>query len=258
MNRIDTLFQEKKNGLLSIYFTAGYPELNDTRTVIKEAAAAGADLLEIGIPFSDSMVDGPTILASNKKALENGMNLQLLFDQLQGIRKEVDIPLIMMGYLNTSMQFGMEKFCQECEKAGIDGVILPDLPAYEYQQEFKSLFEKHGLYNIFLITPQTPDDRIRELDEMGAGFIYMVSSASTTGAKESIASSQVEYFERINTLGLKNPRLIGFGISDNKTFTRANEYASGAIIGSAFIRAISKEGELKNNIHTYISSVLNA
>lgn len=256
MNRIDNLFKQKKNNILSIYFTAGYPQLNDTVTIIKELEKAGADMIEIGMPFSDPLADGPVIQNSSCQALKNGMSLKLLFSQLKDIREEVNIPLILMGYLNPVMQFGVEQFCRKCSETGIDGIILPDLPLQEYEESYQKFFEQNNLHNIFLITPETCDERVKQIDSTGGGFIYMVSSSSTTGAKKEIENSQIAYFERIQKLSLRNPRLIGFGISSHATFARSCNYASGAIIGSAFINALSAEGKLANNIHQFIKGIL--
>lgn len=256
MNRIDNLFKQKKNNILSIYFTAGYPQLNDTVTVIKELEKAGADMLEIGMPFSDPLADGPVIQNSSCQALKNGMSLKLLFSQLKDIRREVNIPLILMGYLNPVMQFGVESFCKKCSETGIDGIILPDLPLQEYQESYQKFFEQNNLHNIFLITPETSEERVKQIDGAGGGFIYMVSSSSTTGAKKAIENTQVAYFERIQKLNLRNPRMIGFGISSHDTFSRACNYANGAIIGSAFINALSADGKLEENINQFIKGIL--
>lgn len=255
MNRIDQLFETKKERILNVYFTAGFPELYDTAVIAKQLEIARVDIIEIGIPYSDPIADGPTIQQSNGVALENGMTLKLLFDQLKDIRESVSIPIILMGYINPIVQFGIEAFCKKCEEVGIDGVILPDLPMFEYQDHYKSLFDRHGLHNIFLITPQTSVERIREVDKNSRGFIYMVSSASTTGAKSEISADQETYFTRIKSMQLKNPTLIGFGISNSETFDKACENANGAIIGSAFIKAISKKGDLKENIKNFVVSV---
>ncbi len=252
MNRIQQKLQEDKK-LLSIYFTAGYPALEDTVPVIKNLQAAGVDMIEIGMPFSDPLADGPTIQDSGAQALKNGMSLQKLFQQLEDVRKEVDIPLIAMGYLNPVMQYGVEAFCQKCQEIGIDGLILPDLPVDVYEEEFKALFEKYGLLNVFLITPQTPDHRIRYIDELSDGFIYMVSSASTTGAKQGFGEEQEAYFERIQAMKLKNPQIVGFGISNADTFQQATARTNGAIIGSAFIKHLTKEGT--DTIQDFIHSI---
>lgn len=256
MNRIKALFQKKSENIISVYFTAGFPKLNLTDSIIKELEYAGADLVEVGMPFSDPLADGPTIQQSSTVALENGMNIELLFEQLEGIRKEVSMPIILMGYLNPVMQFGVEAFCKRCAEVGVDGLIIPDLPIEEYQREWKSVFEANGLQNIFLITPQTTEDRIRMIDEISDGFIYMVSSSATTGARTNSFDAQLEYFDRVNNMGLKNPRLIGFGISNYQTFSTACKYASGVIIGSAFVKALtSNSGELKQIVRGFMKSI---
>ena len=241
MNRI----QKKLEGhskILSIYFTAGYPKLDDTTRIIKQLADEGVDMIEIGLPFSDPLADGPTIQASSTAALKNGMHTELLFEQLKGIRDHVDIPLIIMGYFNPVLQYGVEAFCKKCSETGIDGLILPDLPLDVYVDEYREIFESHGLLNIFLITPQTSEARIRQIDENSNGFIYMVSSASTTGAKSGFGDEQTDYFKRIARLQLRNPQIVGFGISNAQTFEQATTYAKGAIIGSAFIKHLTKKG----------------
>jgi len=239
-NRIDKTFEQTKD-ILNVYFTAGYPALDDTLRVAKSLQDGGVDMLEIGIPFSDPIADGPTIQESSMVALENGMTLAKLFEQLSDLRDQVKVPVLLMGYINPILQFGIERFCEECERVGIDGVILPDLPMKEYLEEYKALFNAHGLHNIFLISPNTRPDRIEEIDRQSGGFIYMVSSSSITGAKQGIADQQVTYFERINAMKLKNPRLIGFGISNHETFGKACNYSDGAIIGSAFINLLKKD-----------------
>lgn len=241
MNRIQIKLQQEKK-LLSIYFTAGYPQLNDTVHIIEQLEQAGVDMIEIGLPFSDPLADGPTIQASSTQALENGMTTQLLFEQLKDIRKTVSIPLIIMGYFNPVLQYGVDAFCAKCEEIGIDGLILPDLPLSEYQEHYKSIFEKHKLFNIFLITPQTSEPRIREIDTASKGFIYMVSSASTTGAKSTFDNEQTNYFNRVASLGLQNSQIVGFGISNAETFKVATKTTQGAIIGSAFIKMLTTEG----------------
>lgn len=241
MNRIDNKLKEK-NTLLSIYFTAGFPELQDTLPVLKELQKAGVDMVEIGLPFSDPLADGPTIQDSSAQALQNGMSTQTLFEQLRGIREHIDIPLILMGYFNPVLQYGVEKFCSQCAETGIDGLIIPDLPPEVYNQEYRQLFEKHGLSNIFLITPQTSEERIRFIDNSSDSFIYMVSSASVTGAKNEFGQTQSEYFQRVAQMQLKAPCIAGFGISNKKTFDQATAYAKGGIIGSAFIKALRANG----------------
>lgn len=239
MNRIQHKLNEDKK-LLSIYFTAGYPSLNDTVSIIESLENSGVDMIEIGLPFSDPLADGPTIQASSTQALKNGMTTEILFNQLKDIRKTVSIPLIIMGYFNPMLQYGVENFCKKCHEIGIDGLIIPDLPVDVYHEHYKTTFEKYGLTNVFLITPQTSDERIRYIDSVSNGFIYMVSSASTTGAKTGFGEEQLNYFKRINDMALKNPQVVGFGISNTETFMQATTYAKGAIIGSAFIKHLNQ------------------
>ena len=253
MNRIQTKLTEDKK-LLSIYFSAGFPALNDTVDIIKNLEKSGVDMIEIGLPFSDPLADGPTIQESSTKALKNGMHTALLFEQLKDIRKEVTIPLILMGYFNPMLQYGVEAFCKKCHEIGIDGFIIPDLPAQVYHEEYKSIFDRYGLLNIFLITPQTSDERIRYMDSISEGFIYMVSSASTTGAQSGFGAVQQNYFKRIADLNLKNPQIVGFGISNHETFTQATTHAKGAIIGSAFIKHIEANGVDK--INEFVTGIL--
>ncbi len=241
MNRILKKLQEDKK-LLSIYFTAGYPELTDTVNIIQQLEQSGVDMIEIGLPFSDPLADGPTIQESSTIALKNGMHTELLFDQLKDIRKSVTIPLIIMGYFNPMLQYGVEKFCKKCSELGIDGLIMPDLPLDVYQEKYQDIYKKYNLSNVFLITPQTSEERIREIDTVSDSFIYMVSSASTTGAKSGFGSEQKQYFELIANMNLKNPQIVGFGISNAATFNQATALAKGAIIGSAFIKYLSKNG----------------
>lgn len=255
MNKIIKLFKEKKD-ILSVYFTAGYPALNDTNTVLNELVDNGVEMLEIGMPFSDPLADGPTIQASSEVALENGMNIKTLFKQLESADlKNSPSAMVLMGYLNPVMQYGLENFCKEASALGVDGVILPDLPMQEYVNEHKAVFEKYDLKNIFLITPQTTNERIRFIDEHSDGFIYMVSSASTTGAKAGVQEGQADYFKRVQDMGLKNPTVIGFGISDNASFVNACKYASGAIIGSAFITAVKGSTDLKSDIASFVKGI---
>jgi tryptophan synthase alpha chain len=256
MNRIHYLFNNKQERVLSIYFTAGFPHLEDTVPVMEAIQAGGADIIEIGVAYSDPIADGPTIQASNKIALDNGMSMKKLFEQLKGFRAKIHIPVVLMGYLNPIIQFGMEDFCKKCKEVGIDGLIVPDLPMQQYLDEFKSLFEEYGLVNTFLISPQTSEKRIREIDENTDGFIYMVSSHSITGAKSGISEEQIAYFKRVQDMNLKNPRLIGFGISDAETFTTASSYSHGAIIGSAFIKTVKDSKNLSEDIKNYLQSVL--
>ncbi len=241
MNRIQQKLQEDKK-ILSIYFTAGYPAINDTAQIIQDLEKNGVDMIEIGLPFSDPLADGPTIQASSTQALQNGMTTQLLFEQLKDIRKTVQIPLIIMGYFNPMMQYGIDAFCKKCAEVGIDGLIIPDLPVKEYHLHYQQIFEKYGLINTFLITPQTSDERIRFIDSISDGFIYMVSSASTTGAQNSFGDVQTTYFNRIKAMELKAPQIVGFGISNAATFNQATATTKGAIIGSAFVKHLTNEG----------------
>ena len=252
INRIDKKFQEDKK-LLSIYFSAGHPSLEDTVPILKKLQAAKVDMVEIGLPFSDPLADGPTIQESSTQALSNGMTTDKLFSQLENIREYINIPLVLMGYFNPMMQFGIEKFCKCCESIGIDGLIIPDLPVDIYHEKYKILFDKHGLYNMFLITPQTPEKRIRYIDKVSNGFIYMVSSASVTGAKNTFGDSQKDYFKRISEMRLSSPTVVGFGISNASTYSTAIEHSKGAIIGSAFIKFLEDKGV--NKIADFISSI---
>lgn len=244
---------EKQGPLLSIYFTAGYPELEDTLPVLRQLQASGVDMVEIGLPFSDPLADGPTIQASSTAALKNGMQTARLFEQLKGVRDEIHLPLILMGYFNPVLQYGVEAFCQKCAEVGIDGLILPDLPLEIYQREYRDIMERYGLRMIFLITPQTSEERIRKIDAASDAFIYMVSSASTTGAREGFGPEQVAYFERIGSMDLNNPQIVGFGISNASTFGQATKHAKGAIIGSAFIRHLSEYGP--EGIPTFVETI---
>ncbi|MCS7019040.1 MAG: tryptophan synthase subunit alpha [Cytophagales bacterium] len=254
-NRIHALFAAKRN-ILNIYFTAGFPQLNDTVRIIKALTRAGVDMIEIGMPFSDPLADGPTIQQSSQRALENGMSIRLLFEQLQHIRQHTNLPLLLMGYLNPVMQFGIENFCQNAREIGIDGLILPDLPMHEYLTEYRPIFERYGLLNIFLITPQTAEARIRQIDELSQqSFIYMVSAASTTGAKQGFTPEQRTYFERIAAMHLKSPKLIGFGIANSATFEEACRYAEGAIIGSAFINLLQQSVDLEADISAFVHAL---
>lgn len=253
MNRINSKLKEDKK-LLFIYFTAGFPNLNDTVPIIEELEKSGVDMIEIGLPFSDPLADGPIIQESSSKALENGMTTQLLFEQLKEIRKTVKIPLLIMGYFNPILQFGVEKFCEKCAAIGIDGLIVPDLPLEIYEQEYQTVFKKHNLKNIFLITPNTSEKRIRKIDKLSDSFIYMVSSSSTTGGHNPFGKNHQKYFEKIAKMELKNPQIVGFGISDRATLTAATHYQKGAIIGSTFIKFISKNKAVK--VNDYIKQII--
>lgn len=255
MSRLKKLFAEKNKDLLNIYFTAGFPNLNDTEKIILSLDRAGVDLIEIGMPYSDPLADGPTIQQSGSVALENGMNLPLLFQQLKNIRKQTNVPLILMGYFNQVMQFGVADFMKECQACEIDGLILPDMPLDIYEEQYQNYFSQYGLDSIFLLTPQTQAARIRRIDQLSSGFIYMVSSYAITGTQSGISEAQIEYFERIQQMNLENHRLIGFGISDHQSFKTACEHAHGAIIGSAFIRALEKSNDLEKTIHDFVASI---
>lgn len=254
MNRINQLFKQKDRNILSVYFTAGFPKIDDTVLTLKELQSNGVDLVEIGIPFSDPMADGVVIQQSSHVALRNGMSIRKLFEQLTEVRNEIQIPLVMMGYLNPIMQFGFENFCRECDKVGVDGMIIPDLPMSDYLSEYKLIAEKYNLKFIFLITPETSEQRIREIDEHTDGFIYMVSSAAVTGTQNNF-DSRVAYFNRINAMNLRNPRLIGFGVSNKATFDTVNNYASGAIIGSAFIKAMQEKGDVSAGVRLMLDNL---
>ena len=254
MNRINKLFKEKKNKILSIYFTAGYPNLNDTIEILKTLDECGVDLIEIGMPFSDPIADGPVIQDSSNVAIDNGMNLNILFKQLEEIRDITDIPIVLMGYVNPVYQFGYEKFIKNILECDLDGLILPDLPLDDYINEFKPVFDKENLSFIPLITPNTSEERIRQIDNNSNGFIYMVSSSSTTGKKSTFDNKQIDYFKKIRSLSLKNPTLIGFGISDKESFIQACKYSNGAIIGSKFIQSLSKSN-IKKSIRSFVYSI---
>ena len=253
MNRINQKLKEDKK-LLSIYFTAGFPSLNDTVTIIQDLEKSKVDLIEIGLPFSDPLADGPTIQASSTQALKNGMTTEILFNQLKDIRTTVSIPLIIMGYFNPILQYGVEAFCKKCQEVGIDGLIIPDLPVDVYNEQYKTLFESHGLINIFLITPQTSLDRIRFIDSISNGFIYMVSSASVTGSQSGFGDVQTQYFKRVANMKLNNPQIVGFGIHNHETFAQATTYAKGAIIGSSFIKHLTTNGV--NGIEAYAKNII--
>ncbi len=255
MNRLKKIFENKKD-LLSIYFTAGFPKLNDTATVLKALENSGVDFVEIGMPYSDPLADGPVIQNSGTIALNNGMSVKVLFEQLENIRSSVNMPIVLMGYINPIFRFGFDNFLKKCKEVGVDGLIIPDLPFELYNEKYKSEFEKYGISNIFLITPQTPEERVRMLDEGSNSFLYMVANAAVTGAKTGLSQFQFDYFSRIKNMKLKNPCMVGFGISNNDTYKSVCEYAHGAIIGSAFVNAIEKSTDLEKDISEFISSVL--
>ncbi len=254
-SRIKQLFKSKKQNLLSVYYTAGFPKLNDTLAIAIALERAGSDIIEIGIPFSDPIADGPTIQESNKIALDNGMNLHLLLEQVQEIRKSVSLPIILMGYLNPVLQYGFEKFVKEAARVGVDGLILPDLPADEYLEMYKTFVDENGLTNTFLISPTTSEERIKKIDAATNGFIYAVSSSSTTGAQKGFSKEQESYFQRLEDMKLINPFLIGFGVSNHETFATVCKYSSGAIVGSAFINLIKGSSDLESDINRFVNSL---
>lgn len=253
-NRIDQLFAGKRTGVLNIYCTAGFPELNDTLPVMRALQQYGADIIELGMPFSDPLADGPVIQDSSTRAISNGMSLKVLFEQLKDFRNEIHVPVLLMGYLNPVLLYGIENFCKKCAEVGVDGAILPDLPMDEYESEYKEVFEKYGLHLVFLVTPETSEERIRKIDSQSKGFIYAVSSSSTTGTDKDMGHQQA-YFEKLKALQLKNPVLIGFGIKDKATFDAATAYSNGGVIGTAFIRAIEKATNLDSAIQQFIAGV---
>jgi tryptophan synthase alpha chain len=254
MSRIQNIVRQRKNNLLSIYFTAGYPNVNDTLKIIQNLNDSGVDMVEIGFPFSDPLADGPVIQQSSGKAIENGMSLKLLFEQLKDVRRITQMPIVLMGYMNPVLQYGEEKFFKKCNEIGIDGVIIPDMPLDYFKSKVESLSAKNQIENILLITPETSEERIRYIDQLSKGFIYMVSSNSITGGHKSM-DSQLEYFKRIKSMNLKNPTLIGFGIKDKQTFENACTYSNGAIIGTAFIVYITNNGVEKESIQSFINTI---
>jgi tryptophan synthase alpha chain len=254
-NRINELFNRKRSGVLSVFYTAGFPKLNDTSSIALALENAGADIIEIGIPFSDPIADGPVIQQSNKQALDNGMNVGLLLSQVREIRMQATLPILLMGYLNPVLQYGMEKFCEDASQAGVDGLILPDMPMLEYQTHYLSLFERHNLLNTFLISPTTSEQRIRAMDSITHGFIYAVSSSSTTGARTGLSEQQLQYFQKLQHMNLVNPFLIGFGISSQESFKEVCKYSSGAIVGSSFINHLGNAGATQESIASFVQSI---
>ncbi|CAM1372185.1 tryptophan synthase subunit alpha [Tenacibaculum xiamenense] len=255
MNSLQKLFSQKDKNLLSIFFTAGFPDLNGTETIINELGKAGVDFIEVGLPYSDPLADGPTIQHSSSVALKNGMNLDVVFEQLIALKEKNSTPLVLMGYVNQIIKYGEEAFCEKVKECGIDTIIIPDLPMVEYESHYKPLFEKHGISNVFLITPHTSEERIRKIDSLTDTFIYVVASASITGAKGEVSHQQIEYFERIKSMDLKSKLIVGFGISDNQTFSTACSYANGAIIGSAYIKYLDQNGIFKSK--DFVKSIIN-
>jgi tryptophan synthase alpha chain len=255
MNRIDQLFSKKHRLVLNVYCTAGYPHLNSISEVLASLQDHGADIVEIGMPYSDPLADGPVIQQSNMVALENGISIPVLFEQLENIRDSIHLPIILMGYMNPVLQFGMEKFCETAEIVGIDGIILPDLPIYEFETGYRQLFEKHKLRFIFLVTPETSEERIKKIDGLSSGFLYAVSSSSTTGNNKAIADQEM-YFKKLKDMKLRNPILVGFGIKDRSTFQLACQYTNGAIIGSAYIRALENTSSIDLSTKEFLNRIL--
>ena len=253
--RIENLFETKKQNILNVYCTAGYPELNSTREVMKALQDNGADLIELGIPYSDPLADGPVIQASGSKAIQNGMTVSKLFEQLKDFRKEIHVPVVLMGYINQVLQYGFERFCADAEKMGIDGLIFPDLPMYEYENEYQDVIKRHNLDFIFLVTPETSDERIKKLDSLSSGFLYAVSSSSTTGKDKDFSTTE-NYLKKLQSLNLKNPVLVGFGIKDKETFATACKYANGAIIGTAYIKALENWADVKEATKIFLEGIL--
>jgi tryptophan synthase alpha chain len=256
MTRIGQLFERKKENVLNVYFTAGFPELNDTLHIMKWLQESGADMIELGMPYSDPLADGPVIQSSSAIALSNGMTIRKLFEQLKVFRKEIQVPVLLMGYLNPVLQYGFENFCRDASEAGVDGLILPDLPMFEFKNEFGAIIKKYALDFVFLVTPETEETRVRELDQLSDGFLYAVSSSSTTGSRTA-GNVQEGYFKKLQSLELKNPVLVGFGIRDRASFSSACLHANGAIIGTAFINVLEKSSrqEMPGQIKEFIKSI---
>jgi tryptophan synthase alpha chain len=256
-NKLTELFKSKPKRLLNIFYTAGYPKLEDTTIILKALLESKVDLVEIGIPFSDPLADGPTIQESSKQALENGMSIEKLFSQLTAFKEthpDYNTPILLMGYLNPVMQYGLERFCEKCASVGVDGLIIPDLPMFSYQVEFKEAFEKHNISNVFLVTPQTSDKRIHEIDSNSTGFIYAVSSASTTGSKADF-SAAADYLGRLRDMNLNTPVLTGFNIKNQQNFKDACSFVDGAIIGSEFIRQIAQSNDLESTVSSFVVGI---
>lgn len=255
MSRLRNLFQKKQNNILNIYCTAGYPHLESTLPVIKALQESGADIIELGMPYSDPLADGETIQKSSTIALNNGMTISKLFEQLKSMRNEISIPVVLMGYVNPLLQYGFENFCAECAKVGIDGLIIPDIPVHEYEKNYRRIIEKYGLDFIFLVTPETSEERIRKLDELSSGFLYAVSSSSTTGNEKDFSLVE-KYLQRLQSYNLKNPVLVGFGIKNKETFINACKYAGGAIIGSAFVKALGNGSSEGVTTKRFVSEII--
>jgi tryptophan synthase alpha chain len=255
MNRIENLFRKKNKNVLNVYCTAGFPKLDSTIPVMKSLQEAGADMIELGMPYSDPLADGPVIQASSSQALQNGMTIRKLFEQLNGFRNLISVPVLLMGYMNPILQFGFEKFCKEAAAVGIDGFILPDLPEYEFETEYGNIIKKYGLSFVFLVTPETSEERVKKLDGLSSGFLYAVSSSSTTG-KDKKMGDVTSYLRRLKSINLKNPVMVGFGIKDRQTFQAACEAADGAIIGTAYIKALEEDQDVNAATRKFIHAIL--
>ena len=255
MNRIQQLFSHKKQNILNVYCTAGYPKLDSTLSIMQALQSNGADLIELGMPYSDPLADGPVIQESGAVAIENGMAIAVLFEQLQNFRTEIKVPVILMGYMNPVLQYGFEKFCKDAAAVGVDGLILPDLPEYEFETEYGAIIKKYGLDFIFLVTPETSEERLRKLDSLSTGFLYAVSSSSTTGNEKDFNAVE-KYLERLQQMNLSNPILVGFGIKDKATFASACKYANGAIIGSAYIKALEGKEDIEGTTKEFLNTIL--
>jgi len=256
MSRLNNLFQQKNNRILNVYCTAGYPTLQSTVNVMRSLQENGADLIELGMPYSDPLADGPVIQASGSKALQNGMTISTLFDQLKDFRKDITVPVVLMGYLNPLLQYGFEKFCAKAAETGVDGIIIPDIPMYEFETEYSTIIKKYGLDFIFLVTPETSEERIRKLDQLSTGFLYAVSSSSITGSDKDFSPVET-YLHKLGEMKLKNPVLVGFGIKDKSTFDIACKYANGAIIGSAYIKALEANDNVDVATKEFLNEILN-
>ena len=257
MSRLETLFKEKSNPVLNVYCTAGYPALDSTLKVMTSLQKNGAQIIELGMPYSDPLADGEVIQLSSMKALDNGMNIAVLFEQIKDMRKSISIPVVLMGYMNPILQYGFEVFCQKAKEVGVDGLILPDLPLFEFEQFYGKIIKESGLDFIFLVTPETPAERVKKLDSLSSGFLYAVSSSATTG-KDKDFNKVAAYLQNLQSMQLKNPILVGFGIKDKATFDAATVYTQGAIIGSAYIQELSKGGDIEESTSQFLSSVLGA
>lgn len=255
MSRLKRIFQNKSKQVLNVYCTAGYPTLESTISVMKALQNNGADIIELGMPYSDPLADGAVIQASSSKALANGMSIETLFNQLKDFRKEITLPVVLMGYMNPVLQYGFEKFCEDAALAGVDGLILPDLPEYEFETEYGAIIKKYGLDFIFLVTPETSEERVRKLDSLTSGFLYAVSSSATTGSNTNFDVVE-KYLQRLQSYQLKNPVLVGFGIKDKQTFEAASKYANGAIIGSAYIKALEGSTNVEQTTKDFLSSII--